>query len=155
MTIEAVLIARCPQHGLHGERDSCFVCGGPVEQVLMAPVPQHDADPRELPAVAAAGPGGPCDRDGVVLDTRHAIIVDFQEVATLTNPSDGRRIAGVRLEGRINRSQERASVMGLVGPDGLAALVAEAIGLAAREGGPFASEFHDAVARRLKEMEGV
>lgn len=31
----SVQIARCPEHGLHGERDECFVCGGPVEQVKM------------------------------------------------------------------------------------------------------------------------
>ena len=30
-----VYIARCPEHGLHDERDACFVCGGPVEQVPM------------------------------------------------------------------------------------------------------------------------
>lgn len=30
-----VLIARCPKHGLHGCRDTCFECGGPVEQVPM------------------------------------------------------------------------------------------------------------------------
>ncbi len=34
---EAVYIARCPEHGLHGERKDCFVCGGPVEQVPMVP----------------------------------------------------------------------------------------------------------------------
>lgn len=28
----------CPEHGLHGERDTCFVCDGPVEQVAMVPV---------------------------------------------------------------------------------------------------------------------
>jgi hypothetical protein len=32
----SVLIARCPKHGLHGERTECYVCGGPVEQVAMA-----------------------------------------------------------------------------------------------------------------------
>lgn len=32
------VIARCPEHGLHGERASCFVCGGPVEQVQMVEV---------------------------------------------------------------------------------------------------------------------
>lgn len=37
----AVNIARCPEHGLHGERDECFVCGGPVEQVRMVVVPTH------------------------------------------------------------------------------------------------------------------
>jgi hypothetical protein len=39
----AVLIARCPTHGLHGERDACYVCGGPVEQVVMVPVFEHQA----------------------------------------------------------------------------------------------------------------
>lgn len=33
-----VSIARCPEHGLHGERTECFICGGPVEQVEMVPV---------------------------------------------------------------------------------------------------------------------
>lgn len=32
---ETVKIARCPEHGLHGARDECFECGGPVEQVEM------------------------------------------------------------------------------------------------------------------------
>ena len=35
MKIATALIARCPQHGLHGEREECFVCGGAVEQVRM------------------------------------------------------------------------------------------------------------------------
>lgn len=30
--------ARCPDHGLHGERAECFVCGGPVERVPFIPV---------------------------------------------------------------------------------------------------------------------
>jgi hypothetical protein len=34
---ETVNIARCPEHGLHGERPACFVCGGEVEQVPMVP----------------------------------------------------------------------------------------------------------------------
>lgn len=33
----SVSIARCPEHGLHGERTECFVCDGPVEQVPMVP----------------------------------------------------------------------------------------------------------------------
>lgn len=35
MTDAVVYFARCPEHGLHGERTHCFVCGGPVEQVPM------------------------------------------------------------------------------------------------------------------------
>jgi hypothetical protein len=44
---EAVYIARCPEHGLHGERSECFVCGGPVERVLMAPVSPAVEEPGE------------------------------------------------------------------------------------------------------------
>jgi NTP pyrophosphatase (non-canonical NTP hydrolase) len=40
-------IARCPEHGLHGERDECFVCGGPVEKVPMVEAVQ----PPQLPDV--------------------------------------------------------------------------------------------------------
>lgn len=32
---DIVHIARCPQHGLHGERDTCFECGRAVDQVPM------------------------------------------------------------------------------------------------------------------------
>ena len=38
MTGPTYHIARCPVHGLHGERQEGFVCGGPVEQVPMRPV---------------------------------------------------------------------------------------------------------------------
>lgn len=31
-------IAWCPEHGLHGARDTCFECGKPVEQIPMVPV---------------------------------------------------------------------------------------------------------------------
>jgi hypothetical protein len=32
-----VSIACCPDHGLHGARERCFVCGGDVEQIPMVP----------------------------------------------------------------------------------------------------------------------
>lgn len=34
----SVNIARCPVHGLHGERSECFVCNGPVEQAPMVSI---------------------------------------------------------------------------------------------------------------------
>ena len=43
----AVNIARCPTHGLHGERTECFVCGGEVEQVRMVPAGDTDASERK------------------------------------------------------------------------------------------------------------
>jgi hypothetical protein len=36
-----VYIARCPEHGLHGCRDECFVCGAEVEQVPMVTLDDH------------------------------------------------------------------------------------------------------------------
>lgn len=42
-----VEIARCPIHGLHGERTECFVCGGPVEQVPMVPAERYREALRE------------------------------------------------------------------------------------------------------------
>jgi hypothetical protein len=32
---DVVFVAHCPEHGLHGERDTCFVCGGSVQHVPM------------------------------------------------------------------------------------------------------------------------
>lgn len=42
---EVVHIASCPIHGLHGERTSCFECGGPVQQVPMVPVTVTTGEP--------------------------------------------------------------------------------------------------------------
>jgi hypothetical protein len=33
----AAEVAWCPEHGLHGQRTTCHVCDGPVEQVTMMP----------------------------------------------------------------------------------------------------------------------
>lgn len=40
MSRAVAYIARCPEHGLHGERTECFVCNGPVEQVPMIELSQ-------------------------------------------------------------------------------------------------------------------
>jgi hypothetical protein len=36
MTV-VVKIAECPDHGLHGERERCFICSAPCRQVEMIP----------------------------------------------------------------------------------------------------------------------
>lgn len=46
-----VYIAWCPEHGLHGERQECFACGGEVEQV---PMMSLEAGFRDLVSVARA-----------------------------------------------------------------------------------------------------
>lgn len=53
--------ARCPEHGLHGQRTACFVCDGPVEQVAMVPARYELAARRlaeRLADAATTAPGG-------------------------------------------------------------------------------------------------
>ena len=47
-TLRTVNIARCPEHGLHGERTECFVCGRPVEQVPMVEKAPVEAERERL-----------------------------------------------------------------------------------------------------------
>jgi hypothetical protein len=46
--MDEVTIARCPQHGLHGARQTCFACGGPVEQVAFVPAERLRAVEEEV-----------------------------------------------------------------------------------------------------------
>lgn len=52
-----VNIARCPEHGLHGERTECFVCGGPVEQEAMVPAVAVEPLRAALAKIADRRPG--------------------------------------------------------------------------------------------------
>lgn len=90
-------------------------------------------DPRDLGG-DISGPGGPHDKGGVVVDARRALIVDYQEVVQIDNPSDGRQAVGLLLKGRINQSPDRASVLCLGTLDFSAALITECFGLAQRMG---------------------
>lgn len=88
-------------------------------------------DPRNLPG-AIVGPGEPHDRAGVVLDTRHAILLDSTVVSTADNVSGEPSAIAMLLGGRINRTQERAEVLFLLGTDGVAAIVTELLALLGR-----------------------
>jgi hypothetical protein len=116
--------------------------------------PKHarkTGDPRPLGG-GIAGPGGPHDRDGVVVDTRNAVILDTSNVAMMTNPSDGRRVVAFLLGGKINQSVQRTDVLFLTGADGAAALCAELIAIAQREGGSYIDEFIDRFTERMEAM---
>jgi len=41
---DVVLIARCPEHGLHGQRTTCFECGGLVDQVPFTAAEQRHVE---------------------------------------------------------------------------------------------------------------
>lgn len=87
-----------------------------------------------------AGPGGPHDRNSVIVDTTNAVILDattVTEVETLT----GTPALAMLLEGRIARTRDRARNLYLMDEDGAAALVTELIALAHRMGPEFGIRF--------------
>lgn len=147
MPDDVVFIARCPEHGLHGERDECFVCGGPVEQVAMQPL-DTSSDPRAAGGTIA-GPGGPFDAGAVLFDTRRAVLLAHTQVAKVDNPSDGRSFFGMELAGRINRSRDRAQVLYLFDADGAAAIVSQLLGLVQRTDKRMAADFVVALEHRM------
>lgn len=91
-------------------------------------------DPRKAGGTIA-GPGGPRDKNAVVLTTEHAILLEntmVAEVETYRGGDPGERVIGMSLEGRINKTDERAEILYLFDVDGAAAIITELIGLASR-----------------------
>lgn len=91
-------------------------------------------DPRKIRG-SMAGPGGPHDRSGVILDARNAVLLETCDVSTLDPESArGQSAIAMVLGGRINRTQDRASVLFLFGTDGAAAVITELMALMGRAG---------------------
>jgi hypothetical protein len=127
-----------------GLKVTCPVCAAPV-RVLDREV---RIDPREMGG-DIAGPGGPFDQGGVVVDTRHAILVDRLDVARIDDWNNADAYA-LLVEGRINRSTDRAKVMLTGDLDCLASFVTEIHGVAQRA--HKTGEFMARCERRWKEM---
>lgn len=86
------------------------------------------------------GPGGPHDRHGVILDDRTGVLLDHSTV-TLVETRSGEPVLAMLLEGRINKTAERARNLYLMNEDGAAALVTELLALANRIGPEFGERF--------------
>ena len=84
-----------------------------------------------------AGPGGPKDRNAVIVDTTDAVLLDASTVSLVETPNRTAPVLAMLLEGRINKTTERARNLYLVNEDGAAALVSELIALAHRIGPEF------------------
>jgi hypothetical protein len=54
-----VHIARCPEHGLHGARKTCFICEGDVDQVPMVAQAEYQVVRDALASVLDAVDGMP------------------------------------------------------------------------------------------------
>ncbi|WP_018503066.1 hypothetical protein [Parafrankia discariae] len=111
-------------------------------------------DPRDLGG-DIAGPGGPHDRNAVVVDTSNAVLLAGLDVAIAHNASDGRDFVTLLVEGRINRTQDRTRVLWLADEDGLAALVTEIEALMRRAGPAWLDRYRAAKARRIADMKAA
>jgi hypothetical protein len=87
-----------------------------------------------------AGPGGPHDRNSVIIDTTNAVILDSTSVS-LMETHNGNPVLAMLLEGRIAKTTDRARNLYLMNEDGAAALVTELIALAHRIGPEFGARF--------------
>lgn len=111
-------------------------------------------DPRKLGG-EIAGPGGAMDFGGVVLDARHAILVESQEVCKV-DPEHGARgndeMFAFLFAGRINQTIDRAKVMLFGDLDFMAAIVTEIHGVAERAGPEYQRKLHRLCEDRWREM---
>lgn len=116
----------------------------------------HGSEPRKLGG-DIAGPGGPHDRDGVVVDTTNAVLLDFATVSMIETLRAGQEpevAAAIMLEGRVNKSTDRTRVVYVVNADGVAALVTELMGLATRAGSAGETSFAQALMEHIDERWG-
>jgi hypothetical protein len=86
-----------------------------------------------------AGPGGPHDRNSVIIDTTHAVLLDASDVC-LVETANGSIAMAMLLEGRINKTQDRARNLYLLNGDGAAAIITELLALAHRIGPEFGEQ---------------
>ena len=109
------------------------------------------SNPRR-PGGNIAGPGGPFDRNAVVIDLRDAVLLGYTEVAlvetvNLEHDEKAPAIAMV-LAGRINKTTEESRILYLFGFDGAASILSELMGLADRAG----PEFMENLRQRMRDL---
>ncbi len=122
----------------------------PIGDLYRAAQPSGIADPRTLGG-SITGPGGPHDRDAVVVDMTDCVLMDHVDVCTVAGFYQGVQ-AGERifmtLGGRVNKTSRHVQVGFMFGSDGAAGLITELLALADRHG----PELLDDVTRRLTVM---
>jgi hypothetical protein len=97
-----------------------------------------------------AGPGGPHDRGGVVLDVGNALVPTSIEVAQLDEGPVG--AVALLLRGPVVSSGEEASVMVLLGTDAAAAITTELTALYSRMGGEGAQRYQTDMLARIEAL---
>lgn len=79
------------------------------------------------------GPGGPHDRNGVVVDTTDAVLLDGWCTAVVHLDEQGAAFA-LDLSGKVNKQNRRSDVLYMLDGTAAATLVAEIVGTFARNG---------------------
>lgn len=100
------------------------------------PQPNGHTNPRRLGG-GIAGPGGPHDQGAVVIDATDTILMDSIDVCVIDQVRDGQSAGrGIYLvvDGRINKTDERARVGIACNTDGAAAVITELLALTYRAG---------------------
>ena len=88
-----------------------------------------------------AGPGGTHDANAVIIDTTDAVLLDSSVVTLVGSPGNPKPYLAMLLQGRINKTTDRARNLYLMNEDGAAALVSELLALAHRIGPEFGARF--------------
>lgn len=116
--------------------------------------PRHHTDPRRIPGQIVDATDDPHARGSVVVDARHAILLDDMSVSTI-DPDHGARgqesAIAMQLNGRINQTTDRASVLFVFGTDGAAAIITELMALFGRSGVDHEALFAD-IGQRLAKL---
>lgn len=96
---------------------------------------RRNSDPRR-PGGDISGPGGPTERNAVVLDTSKAVLLDHATacIAHLTRKGEPVDATALMLEGKINGSPDRSRILYLTDWEGAADVVAHLLSLAQRDG---------------------
>jgi hypothetical protein len=110
-------------------------------------------DPRR-PGGQIAGPGGPRERDAVVIDATDAVLFENLYVALVETELAGvrsdRMTVCMEMSGRINKTKEHSRIAYLFDEDGAAAIVTELLALANRAG--FGPAFFVSIEERLSRL---
>lgn len=127
---------------------------------MTGPKLKKDTDPRQAQGGGISGPGGPWDRDAVVIAMDKTVLLDGVTVAMVEPYSNGiprPPAVALQLDGRINKTETRANITYLFDSDGAAAIITELLALYGRHGHEHREALMVDVEERLKKMgmEGV
>jgi hypothetical protein len=96
--------------------------------------------------------GSPYGRGDSLLDTREAVLLEYNEVILVDTKQDEMPVVALILEGRVNYTTRRAKQMYLFNTDGAAAIIVQLLGLGARAGGDFATQLKADIEQRMDEL---